>query len=149
MSRTSAALRSATQHAMPPEFSKKWGTECLNTRFPLPTLQCTGYSVKRILILLFLYSSTKAKTKRMSSGTLFKTQYLEKYGGKRGTECLTTSLLLPILLYAGYSVKLIIIKIGHGHHHRTFRSSFIITHTNAKLSLSLTNCSQLAFPTFH
>ena len=38
VSRTSAALSSATQHAMPPEFGRKWGTECLNTRFPLPTL---------------------------------------------------------------------------------------------------------------
>ena len=32
--------------AEPPEFGRKWGTECLNTRFPLPTLQCAGYSVK-------------------------------------------------------------------------------------------------------
>ena len=37
-----AALTSATQHAMPPEFGRKWGTECLNTKFPLPTLLCTG-----------------------------------------------------------------------------------------------------------
>ena len=28
VSRQSAALRSATQHAMPPVFGKKWGTEC-------------------------------------------------------------------------------------------------------------------------
>ena len=35
--RQSAALSSATQHAMPPEYGRKWGT-CLNTRFPLPTL---------------------------------------------------------------------------------------------------------------
>ena len=40
------ALSSATQHAMPPESGKKWGTECLNIRFPLPTLLCEGYSVK-------------------------------------------------------------------------------------------------------
>ena len=26
--------------------SRKWGTECLNTRFPLHTLLCMGYSVK-------------------------------------------------------------------------------------------------------
>ena len=31
---------------MPPEFGRKWGTELLNTRFPLPTLLCAGYSVK-------------------------------------------------------------------------------------------------------
>ena len=37
MSRQSAALSSATQHAMPPEFGRKWESECLNTRFPLPT----------------------------------------------------------------------------------------------------------------
>ena len=43
---TSAALSSATQHAMPPEFGRKWETECLNTMFPLPTLLCTRYSVK-------------------------------------------------------------------------------------------------------
>ena len=27
-----------TQHPMPPKYAGKWGTECLNTRFPLPTL---------------------------------------------------------------------------------------------------------------
>ena len=42
VSRLSPALSSATQHAMPPEFGRKWGTECLNTRFPLPTLLCAG-----------------------------------------------------------------------------------------------------------
>ena len=39
---------SSTQHAMPPEFGGKWGTECVNTGFPLPTLQCAGYSVNLI-----------------------------------------------------------------------------------------------------
>ena len=39
-------ISSATQHAMPPELGEKWGTECLKTRFPLPTLLCAGYSVK-------------------------------------------------------------------------------------------------------
>ena len=39
-------LSSATQYVMPPEFGRKWGTACLNTRFPLPTLLCAGYSVK-------------------------------------------------------------------------------------------------------
>ena len=46
VSRLSAALSSAPQHAMPPEFGRKWGTECLNTRFPLPILLSAGYSVK-------------------------------------------------------------------------------------------------------
>ena len=48
VSRLSAAVSSASQYAMPPEFGKKRGTECLNTRFPLPTLLCAGYSVKLI-----------------------------------------------------------------------------------------------------
>ena len=42
VSRQKAALSSATQHAMSPEFVGKWGTEWLNTRFPLPTLLCAG-----------------------------------------------------------------------------------------------------------
>ena len=33
---------------MPAELGGKWGTECLNTRFPLPTVLCAGYSVKLI-----------------------------------------------------------------------------------------------------
>ena len=37
-----------TQHATPPEFGRKWGTECPNTRFSLSTLLCAGYSVKLI-----------------------------------------------------------------------------------------------------
>ena len=41
-----AALSSATQHAIPSEFGRKWGTECLKTRFPLSTLLHAGYSVK-------------------------------------------------------------------------------------------------------
>ena len=35
VSRQSAALSFATQHAMPPELGGKWGTECLNTKFLL------------------------------------------------------------------------------------------------------------------
>ena len=54
VSRLSAALSSATQHAMPPEFGRKWGTECLNTRSPLPTLLFAGYSVKLIELLYIL-----------------------------------------------------------------------------------------------
>ena len=46
-----AALNSATQHTMPPEFGRKWGTECHNTMLPLPTLLCAGYSVKQKKIL--------------------------------------------------------------------------------------------------
>ena len=54
VSRLSAALSSATQHTMSPEFGRKWGTECLNTRFPLPTLLCAGYSVKLIFNLFYI-----------------------------------------------------------------------------------------------
>ena len=50
-SRQSAALSSATHHAMPPASGRKWGTECLNTRFPLLTMLCAGYSVKLIRII--------------------------------------------------------------------------------------------------
>ena len=50
-----ALLSSATQHAMPSEFGREWGTECLTTRFPLPTLLCAGYSVK-----LIIFNNTKS-----------------------------------------------------------------------------------------
>ena len=39
----SLALSAATQHTTgnaPDKFGGKWGTECLNTKFPLPTLLC-------------------------------------------------------------------------------------------------------------
>ena len=50
--------RQTTQHAMPPEFDRKWGTECLNTRFRLPTLLFAGYSVKLFfLFILFINRS--------------------------------------------------------------------------------------------
>ena len=49
---------SATQHAMPQEFGRKWGTESLNTRFPLSTLLCAGYSVKLIYFYLLKCYST-------------------------------------------------------------------------------------------
>ena len=42
---------------MPPEFGRKWGTECLNTRFPLHTLLYAGYSVKLIYLFFnFIHS---------------------------------------------------------------------------------------------
>ena len=55
VSRTSAALSSATQHAMYSEFGRKWGTECLNIRFPLPALQSAGYSVKLKKIYVYIF----------------------------------------------------------------------------------------------
>ena len=45
VSRQSAAVSSETQHAMPSEFGRKWGTECLNTRFPLSIPLGAGYSM--------------------------------------------------------------------------------------------------------
>ena len=45
VSRKCATLSSATQHAIPPESSGRWRTECLDTRFPLFTLLCAGYTV--------------------------------------------------------------------------------------------------------
>ena len=48
VSRLTVALSSATQHAMCPEFGRKWETECLNTRFPLPTEMYARYSVKLV-----------------------------------------------------------------------------------------------------
>ena len=51
VSRQSAVLSSATQHVMLPDYGGKWGSECLNTKFPLPALLCAGYSVKLIWFL--------------------------------------------------------------------------------------------------
>ena len=46
-------LKQKARRSFPPlntqcleKISEKWGTECLKTRFPLPTLLCAGYSVK-------------------------------------------------------------------------------------------------------
>ena len=40
-----AALSSAIQHALSPDFGEKQGMECLNTRFLQPTLMCAKYNV--------------------------------------------------------------------------------------------------------
>ena len=53
-------LRSATQHAIPPEFGRKWGTEYLITRFSQPTLLCAGYNVK--LKLISIITNQKKRT---------------------------------------------------------------------------------------
>ena len=49
VSRQSGALSSATQHAMPLEYGRKWWTECLNTRYCLPC------SVRDTTTDLFIY----------------------------------------------------------------------------------------------
>ena len=72
VSRQSAALSSATQHAMPPESGRKWGTSVLTLKFPLPTLLCAGYSVGLKFFLrtkqvysLFIYVSCIKKYLRI------------------------------------------------------------------------------------
>ena len=55
---------------MPPEFNRKWGTECLNTGFPLPTLLFAGYSVK-LIIIRHTCSVAKAKLRKIRNVELF------------------------------------------------------------------------------
>ena len=43
---------------MPLEFGRKWGTVCLNSRFPLSILLCAGYSVKLIYFYFFILKQT-------------------------------------------------------------------------------------------
>ena len=62
VSRLSAALSSATQHAISPELGKQWGTECFITRFPLTILLCTGNSVKLIILTIDVVFSTHRET---------------------------------------------------------------------------------------
>ena len=61
LSRASAALSSATQHAMPPEIGGKWATECLNTRFPLPTLLIQREAEKNVTNKTKKLTGTKIK----------------------------------------------------------------------------------------
>ena len=61
--RLRATLRFATQHAMPPEFGRQCGTECLNTRLPLPTLLCAIYSVKLIKMIALVRMQSAAQRK--------------------------------------------------------------------------------------
>ena len=51
-------VESTTQNEILSEFGGKWATECLNTRFPLPTY----YYVKLITIIRYFMSQTKKKT---------------------------------------------------------------------------------------
>ena len=51
----SAALSYATQHAMPLELGGKWGLECLNTRFPVPTLLLCGIQRQADFIFICLW----------------------------------------------------------------------------------------------
>ena len=52
VSRLSAALSSATQHAMPPEFGRKWGTECLMTLGSLCLPCCVRDTAWRMLVFI-------------------------------------------------------------------------------------------------
>ena len=52
-------LSSGTQHVIILEASRirqKGGTQCLNTRFPLPTLMCAGYSMKLIFFIEVIFN---------------------------------------------------------------------------------------------
>ena len=112
VARLSAALSSATQHAIPPELGRKWGTECLYTRFPLPTLLCAGYSVKLIQLFLHLLlnkynqvSNWQFNSKDKWNKLVHLSMYTEQ--PKKQLHFLPTVGVksLPIPLYAGYSVK--------------------------------------------
>ena len=46
VTRLSAVLSSTTQHALSRKLGETWGMECTNTKLPLPTLRCAGYSIK-------------------------------------------------------------------------------------------------------
>ena len=63
---------------MPPELGGKSGMECFNTRFPLPTLLCAGYSVKLIDFLLALVARQSASLLNQYLEVL----YVEKIDGK-------------------------------------------------------------------
>ena len=96
VSRLSAALCSVAQHAMPPEFGRKWGTECLNTRFPLPTLLCAGYSVKLILIYFNFFAMVRCRGKTRRRVPPLNTQCLQNSVESGGQSLLTLgSFCLP------------------------------------------------------
>ena len=117
-----AALSSATQHAMPPEFSRKWG---ISISINLPTLLCAGYSVKLILIKNIIASLHSGRVWLWQNASLSPatqhamlpefgrsamsaaTQCIEKFDGKWRTEYLNTKFPLPTPLCTGYKVKLI------------------------------------------
>ena len=55
------------------EFGRKWGTVCLNTRLPLPTVLFTGYSVKLInwiLNKIFIYLQLKNRSRALRESAL-------------------------------------------------------------------------------
>ena len=79
VSRLSAALSSATQHAMPPESGRKWATECLNTRFPLPILLCAGYSVKLISFFIVYFINYTFLSWSILKWTISTTIYIATY----------------------------------------------------------------------
>ena len=69
VSRLSAVLSSATQHAMSPEFSKKWGSDCLNTTFIL--LCCVRDTAWSWFVFYFFIINNKAQFRIFEvSGTI-------------------------------------------------------------------------------
>ena len=63
VSRQSTSLSFAIQHLRPPEFGDKWGTECLNNRFPLPTC----YDVRITSTVAFAILLVKEVISRMNA----------------------------------------------------------------------------------
>ena len=82
-------------------------TRWLWVRSPLRGMICYDY----LLLFLFLRSGTKAKAPFRDPS--LKTQCLEKFGEKWGTECLNTRFPLPTLLSAGCNVNLIYYFSAH------------------------------------
>ena len=80
-SKQSGALSSAIQHAIPPEFDRKWGTESLNTNFPLPIMLCAGYSVKLIFIYVICNITFNNELCASASLTLIKFEKMPSRGG--------------------------------------------------------------------
>ena len=76
VSRQSAALSFATQHKMLQKVGGKYGTEYLNTRFPLPTPLYYGWRSIKIKISLYIklkaaFSLKHAKQKKSSQFSTF------------------------------------------------------------------------------
>ena len=68
------AKSSATQHAVCLKFARKWGTECHYTRFPVPILLYTVYTVK----LLFKKKPMYIKNIQIKNSTTSFYQYFFK-----------------------------------------------------------------------
>ena len=68
-------------------------------------------SPRKCNIYLHLYYHFFALVSRQSAALSSATPPIPDFDGKWGSECLNTSILLPTLLCAGYSVKLFILNV--------------------------------------